>query len=228
MDLSITQMSAFTPSAPKVAMRSVFCLITLLLVGCKPDSSVEDSKPASETEVQAESNSLPMLAPIVVEHHEPNLVEQILQAANSRAQVSFVTNAEGVECKLASPDREDRLRVQALVTSMFGSCKGTVDPPTVTFKVQPVPAYRPASVVRAPQVSGDDVSRRLQERERYEKERDAREIHDLEAEISSDEAALLTIGNRAVAFNQAEIVRAKKSRLGDLKAFYVTKYKENP
>jgi hypothetical protein len=223
-------MSAFCVVGPKLAMPSVFGLVGwLLLAGCSRERSVEDSKPATEAAAQAESNSLPTLPPIVFERHEPSLVEHILQSAKSRAQVSFATNADGVECTFTSPDREDRFRVQALVKAMFGSCRGTVDPPTVTFKLKPPAVYRPGiTSVRVRPAAGDDVNSRLQQRLQYEKGRDAKEIHDLEAEIIADEAELLTIANRAVAFNQAEILRAKKSRLSDLKAFYLDKYKENP
>ena len=229
MELSLLLMSTFILTGPKLARSSVSGLIACLLVaGCRREGSVENSEPAAGAPALAESNSLPKLPPIVVERRTPSVIDSILQSANSRAQVSFATNADGVECTLTSPDREDRLRVQWVVTAMFGSSKGTVDPPAVTFRLQPFPVYRPSGSVRAPVAAANDVNIRLQQRWQYEKDRDAKEIYDLEAEINSDEAALARMVNRAVAFNQAEILRAKRLRLGDPKAFYVSKYKENP
>ena len=203
--------------------------ICFLLVACNKDSPQDSKQTTESVETVSEPNSLPTLPHVVLEKAQPNLVDTILQAAGSHAQVSFVTNSEGVECTFTSPDREDRLRVQAVVTRMLGSCKGTLDPPTVIFRLQPVPMYPPAVNARvSSHGSYDDINVRLQKRWDYEKARDAREIHDLEAEIAADETALLSIGNRAVAFNRAEILRAKKSRLSDLRDFYLTKYRENP
>src|SRR5262245_8795853 len=110
-------------------MRPLLCLaICLLLGGCEREGQ-EDSKPTEDVAATfPQSNLLTTLPPIVLQQPQPSLVETILQAAKSHAQVSFATNFEGVECTLTSPDREDRLRVQGVVTRMFGSCKGTVDP----------------------------------------------------------------------------------------------------
>jgi hypothetical protein len=73
-----------------------------------------------------------------------------------------------------------------------------------------------------------DVSVRLQQRRQYEKAKEAKEIYDLQAEINADQITLLGIANRAMAYNQAEMIKAKQANLDELRARYISKYGENP
>jgi hypothetical protein len=47
-----------------------------------------------------------------------------------------------------------------------------------------------------------------------------------QASFIAGSATLVTIANRAVRYRQEQILKAKKSRLEDHKAYYLNKYKE--
>ncbi len=207
-------------------MKRLILLTCLLLAGCNQNPT-DEPRPAAQPQASA-SNPLPTLPPIVLEAPQSSLVDSILQNAYSRAQVSFATNAEGVECTLTSPDRADRQRVQEVVTRMFGSCKGTVDPPTVIFKLQPGPFYaQTISNLRSPPIRGDDTAARLQQRLAAERQIDLREIQDAQDDLSAA-GRMIPGGNAAFNYSRNEIITAKQSHLNDLIQRYTTKYGSYP
>jgi hypothetical protein len=214
-------------------MRStVALLICLLLTGCNKDTPEAAPSPVQEAvETTAQPDPLPQLPPPELEQQpHPSVVEYILRRANSTAKVSFTTNGSSVDCKLKSPNTEDRSRVRDIVSQLFGIYRGTVEPPTITFKFQPLllkTAQIPNS--RPPVGPGDDeINARLRDRVEFDEAKELREIRELQAEVERDEADLLRIQNRALALGKSDILFAKKDRLGDLKAHFTRKYNESP
>lgn len=214
-------------------MRSSLALfICLLLTGCNKD--VREAAPVQEmtAESQMQPDPLPQLPPTlpVEQQPQPSVVEYILRRAQSTAEVSFATNGDSVDCTFKSPNLQDRLRVRDIVSDLFGVYRGTVEPPTITFKVQPL-LLKSAQVpnTKPPAGPSDDVIQaRLRERLEFDKAKELREIRELQAEIASNEEDLLRTQNRALAFSKSEILFAKKDRLGDLKDHFTRKYNESP
>jgi hypothetical protein len=214
-------------------MRSALALfVCLLLTGCNKDIPKAAPSPVQEAvETTAQPDPLPQLPPPALEQQpHPSVVEYILRRANSSAEVSFATNGSSVDCTLKSPNTEDRTRVRDIVSQLFGIYRGTVEPPTITFKLEPlllktaqIPNSRPP--VRP---SEDEINARLRERLELDKAKELREIRELQAEVERDEADLPRIQNRALALGKSDILFAKKDRLVDLKAHFTRKYNESP